>query len=137
MNSEEKNNRLKIHLRRHPEILFPPEACLFVCDSVFDALAKLEKPRHITALEVLEAVHRRCLRDFGVWTGEVMAAWHIHTCRNIGEIIFLLVDSGILSACREDKIEDFDVPEASWLHNAGDDRQTAEPPRWKGVPIDR
>ena len=137
MNSEEKNSRLKNHLRRHPEIPFPPEACLFVCDSVFDVLAGLDRPRHISAAEVLEAVHKRCLREFGVWTGSVMTAWHIHTCRHIGEIIFILVDSGILSARPEDRIEDFDVPDATWLRDGGAPALPEEPPKWKGAPLDR
>ena len=112
MNNEDQNVKLFQYLLRHPEIKFPHAACRYVCDCVYRTLKEVGESRHVTAFEVLETFRKRSLKDFGPWTAEILAEWHISSPLHVGEIVFLLVNAGILAANNDDKLSDFDLPEA-------------------------
>ncbi|KAA0213802.1 hypothetical protein EDM80_07650 [bacterium] len=68
---------------------------------------KLETPRHVTGPELCEGMRRLALEQFGFMAYDVWKSWGIHCTRDLGQIIFNLVDAKLLRATDEDRIEDF------------------------------
>lgn len=69
---------------------------------------KLETPRHVTGPELCEGMRRLALKQFGLMAYDVWKKWGIHCTRDLGQIIFNLVNANLLRATAEDKIEDFE-----------------------------
>ncbi len=63
--------------------------------------------RHLTGQELLEGVVRLARREFGQLADTVFAEWGVRTGEDVGRIVFQLVESGQLSARREDSMDDF------------------------------
>ncbi|MBL8694592.1 MAG: hypothetical protein JNJ88_10900 [Planctomycetes bacterium] len=64
--------------------------------------------RHVGGKELLEGIRRYAMREFGPLSRVVFESWGIHRTRDFGEIVFRLVDAGLLSRQDSDSIEDFD-----------------------------
>jgi uncharacterized repeat protein (TIGR04138 family) len=62
---------------------------------------------HVSGKELLEAIRRLGPDRFGLLTREVFRSWGVHTTDDFGEIVFNLVDAGLLSKTDEDSREDF------------------------------
>jgi uncharacterized repeat protein (TIGR04138 family) len=91
--------------RRNPR--FSPEAYLFVLGGLHRRLAELDQPRHISGPELASAVRDLALGRFGLLARVVLEHWGIHCTEDIGEIVFLLVDHGVLTKQESDRREDF------------------------------
>ena len=63
--------------------------------------------RHMTGQEVLEGMRAHALRAFGPLAAEVWRSWGVHSCLDWGQLVFSLVDAGLLSRREEDSLEDF------------------------------
>lgn len=63
--------------------------------------------RHVTGQELLDGIRQLALAQFGPMTVTVFEEWGIRQCRDFGEIVFAMVDIGLLAKTREDRIEDF------------------------------
>ncbi|MFH1707956.1 MAG: Minf_1886 family protein [Planctomycetota bacterium] len=68
---------------------------------------KERKRRHITGQELVAEVVDLASDDFGRLAELVFDAWGVRTTLDIGEIVFLMVANGILSAQESDSKEDF------------------------------
>lgn len=62
---------------------------------------------HVSGKELLEAIRRLGPERFGVMTREVFESWGVHATDDFGEIVFNLVDAGMLSKTEEDSRDDF------------------------------
>ncbi|MBT8479568.1 MAG: hypothetical protein KJO06_11660 [Gemmatimonadetes bacterium] len=91
--------------RRNPR--FAVEAYLFVLGGLHEKLAALECPRHISGSELAEAVRDLAIDRFGLLARVVLEHWGVHSTEDIGEIVFLLVDHGVLTKEDTDRREDF------------------------------
>jgi uncharacterized repeat protein (TIGR04138 family) len=91
--------------RRNPR--YAVEAYLFVLGGLHRRLAELERPRHISGAELAEAVRDLAINRFGLLARVVLEHWGIHCTEDIGEIVFLLVDHGVLAKEETDRREDF------------------------------
>jgi uncharacterized repeat protein (TIGR04138 family) len=91
--------------RRNPR--YAVEAYLFVLGGLHRRLAELECPRHISGAELAEAVRDLALDRFGPLARVVLEHWGVHCTEDIGEIVFLLVDHGVLAKQDTDRREDF------------------------------
>ena len=91
--------------RRNPR--YAVEAYLFVLGGLHRRLAELEIPRHISGAELTEAVRDLALDRFGPVARVVLEHWGLHCTEDIGEIVFLLVDHGVLAKQDTDRREDF------------------------------
>ncbi len=107
MNEAEINAKLAAILRREPR--FAIEAYEFVSNAVSYTVARLPAHRHVSALELLGGVHDFAQEEFGVLAWEVLQEWGIRNASDVGRIVYLLIDTGLLSASEEDAPEDFDV----------------------------
>ena len=63
--------------------------------------------RHVSGAELLEGMRQFGLEQFGPLTPFVWRSWGIFTTRDWGNIVFLLVDAGMMKRREDDRIEDF------------------------------
>jgi uncharacterized repeat protein (TIGR04138 family) len=87
---------------------FHPQAYVFVLSSLHAAVAKLRPPRHITGRELAFAVRDVARERFGLLAQTVLEYWGITTTLDIGQVVFALIDCGVLVKQDDDHIEDFD-----------------------------
>ena len=82
-------------------------AYLFVLAALEHSQAKLTERRHISGAELSEAVRDLALSRFGVTAKLVLEHWGIRSTMDIGEIVFTLVDLGLLISQANDTREEF------------------------------
>ncbi len=99
------DNILERLLDRNPR--FDGKAYLFVLSSLHHVMEGLPRPRHIAGSELAEGVRTLAIRQFGPLARTVLEHWGIHATEDVGEIVFALVDAGILVKEEEDSPEDF------------------------------
>ena len=97
---------------RLTETRFSLSAYEFVRRSLDHALHRLgrtdqKKPAHVRGEELLESFRALALREFGPMAKTVLNDWGISTCTEVGEVVFQLVQHGILGKSETDKIDDF------------------------------
>ncbi|HXB60457.1 MAG TPA: Minf_1886 family protein [Candidatus Acidoferrales bacterium] len=63
--------------------------------------------RHISGQELLDGIRRYALQQFGPMTVTVFEDWGVKRCADFGEIVFNMVDSGLLAKTDKDSREDF------------------------------
>ena len=86
---------------------YKPEAYVFVREALDHTVRKLDKPRHISGQELLEGMREFALREYGPVARRVLSEWGIHECIDFGNMVFNLVDEGLLGKTDEDTIDDF------------------------------
>jgi len=69
--------------------------------------ATAESPHHVRGPELLEGVRDLALQEFGLMARTVFHMWGIHKTDDIGEIVFNLVESSLMSKTSEDSRADF------------------------------
>jgi uncharacterized repeat protein (TIGR04138 family) len=88
--------------------------------------------RHVTGPELLGGVRQYALKEFGPLVITVFDNWGIHSCEDIGNMVFNLIGAGIFGKTEEDSIEDFknvyDFREAFVKPFAPAKPPTAKPP---------
>lgn len=101
-------------------------AFLFVLAALEYAQSKLEQRRHLSGGELAWACRDFGLEQFGLLAPSVLAHWGVNRTEDFGEMVFLLIDAGLLARQPSDKIEDFAaVYEFAEVFRAGY--------RWTGV----
>jgi len=85
---------------------------LFLRDALDTAVRLFEKPaegpgRHVSGRELLEGIRQHALAEFGPMARRVLESWGIRTTDDFGDMVFALVDRGILGKTEEDRKEDF------------------------------
>jgi uncharacterized repeat protein (TIGR04138 family) len=87
------------------------EGFYYVANAVETAHRKIEEKenqkRHITGKELIDEIIDRALEEFGYMARTVFAEWGITRTDDIGEIVFIMVENGVLSAREEDSLDDF------------------------------
>ena len=63
--------------------------------------------RHVSGPELLGGVRQYALKEFGPMVMTVFDSWGIHSCEDIGNMVFNLIEAGIFGKTEEDSIEDF------------------------------
>lgn len=86
---------------------YKPEAYQFVISALNFTVKKFKKPRHITGRELLEGIRQYALEQFGPMARAVLEHWGVTTTEDFGEIVFDLVEVGLLGKTEEDNKEDF------------------------------
>jgi len=83
-------------------------AYLFVLAALEYAQGKLPARRHLSGAELAWACRDFALEQFGLLAGTVLDHWGVRSTEDIGRIVFLLIDVGLLASQPSDKIDDFD-----------------------------
>ncbi len=63
--------------------------------------------RHVSGQELLAGIREYALAQYGPMTLAVFNEWGVHSCEDFGEMVFNMVESGILSKTPTDSREDF------------------------------
>jgi uncharacterized repeat protein (TIGR04138 family) len=63
--------------------------------------------RHVSGQELLDGLRRYALDQFGPMSKTVFGYWGIKRCEDFGEIVFQMVDKGVLGKTEQDTREDF------------------------------
>src|ERR1700726_55924 len=63
--------------------------------------------RHVNGPELLDGVRQYALKEFGPMVITVFDSWGIHSCEDIGHMVFNLIGAGVFGKTEEDSIEDF------------------------------
>ena len=82
-------------------------AYLFVRAGLDHTVRQLDKPRHVSGQELLEGMRDFALQEYGPVAKRVLSEWGINECVDFGNIVFNLVNEGLLGKTDEDSIEDF------------------------------
>ena len=91
---------------------YPREAYVFVREAL-DYTQKLAGKetrgaiRHVSGQELLEGIRKFALNQFGPMTTTVFEEWNIRHCRDFGEIVFNMVEIGLLAKTEKDTRDDF------------------------------
>lgn len=63
--------------------------------------------RHVSGPELLEGIKQYTLKEFGPMSKLVLNEWGINCCEDFGQIVFNLVQHGVLGKSDSDRLEDF------------------------------
>ncbi len=92
---------------------YQPEAYLLIRDALdytYHRLGKGGSPgpeRHVSGLELLEGFRELSLQEFGPMAAKVMSRWGLKESFDVGQIVFNLVEGGLLGTSPTDSPEDF------------------------------
>lgn len=63
--------------------------------------------RHVSGQELLEGIRQFSIQQFGPMAATVFEEWGITNCHDFGEIVFNMVEIGLLAKTEKDSREDF------------------------------
>ena len=63
--------------------------------------------RHVSGQELLGGIRQFALQQFGPMTATVLEEWGVKSCRDFGEIVFNMVEIGLLAKTDKDTRDDF------------------------------
>lgn len=90
---------------------WPYEAYEFVLEAI-DLASESQGPGdveiHLSGRQIALAARELARESFGLMAPTVFSFWGIATTRNLGEMVFKLIECGMLSRQEGDRIEDFD-----------------------------
>ena len=85
------------------------DAYAFVMDGLDSTVRSLPERRHVSAQELMDGLCRFARERFGMLAFTVLTRWGLASASDVGEIVFQLVEAGILSRREEDSRADFDL----------------------------
>ncbi|NQV04065.1 MAG: hypothetical protein HQ532_01060 [Candidatus Omnitrophica bacterium] len=86
---------------------YGPESYSFVLAALGFTRKSLKRKGHISGQELLEGIREYALEQFGPMARTVLERWGITTTGDFGEIVFNMLDAGLLGKSEKDSKEDF------------------------------
>jgi uncharacterized repeat protein (TIGR04138 family) len=103
-------------------------AYVFVLAALEFAQTRLAARRHMSGGELAWACRDFALEQFGMLASAVLSHWGVQTTEDFGQIVFMLIDVGLLAQQPTDKLQDFEhVYDFAEVFKAGSGY------RWPGV----
>ena len=96
-------DRLRRRYRSYHETAY-----VFILSALHFTIDRLGEPRHISGTELAEGCRDLALQRWGLMARTVLEYWGITTTRDLGEIVFALVELGVLVKQDDDHIESFE-----------------------------
>ncbi len=93
---------------------YPPEAFEFLQRGLERASQQkhgptaTNKPQHVSGQELCEALRTLARERWGPLALDVLRRWNITRTRDFGEMVYLMIDLGIMGKQDSDEIADFD-----------------------------
>lgn len=87
---------------------YTESAYVFLLTALKRCMDGLDRPRHVTGAELADAVRRLALERYGPLARTVLEHWGVHSTSDLGEMVFLMVDCGVLTKRPSDSREDFE-----------------------------
>ena len=99
-------------LIRSKDPRYQSDAYLFVKDALEYTQKLVVKPtrdeiRHVSGQELLEGIRAFALTQFGPMAAMVFEEWGVRRCEDFGEIVFNMVEIGLLGKTEKDSRADF------------------------------
>lgn len=94
-------------IRSGRDIRYKPDGYGIILASLDYHKSKSENNEHLTASEVVHAVSELALMKYGPMALEVLEAWGIFSHRDVGNIVYNLIDIDILQGDERDSLDDF------------------------------
>ncbi|MFH0887628.1 MAG: Minf_1886 family protein [Planctomycetota bacterium] len=89
------------------DIRYQREAYNFVFEALQYTLKKIGKYRHISGGELLDGIRNYALQQFGPLAKMVFNKWGVLRTDDFGEIVFNLVNAGLMGKTEDDSKDDF------------------------------
>lgn len=96
---------------------YPAEAYQFLCDAVEYTQELYDKTPvecddpdthyHVNGSELCSGVCALAVREFGQMANTVFRLWMVHTTDDIGQVVFNLIEMGLLAQSDQDDMADF------------------------------
>jgi uncharacterized repeat protein (TIGR04138 family) len=91
---------------------FNREAYIFVREALDYTQKQVSKSnknkvRHVTGLELLSGIRDYALYEYGPMAQYVLEQWGVHSCEDVGAIVFNMVDASLLAKTDNDTQSDF------------------------------
>jgi uncharacterized repeat protein (TIGR04138 family) len=83
------------------------EAYIFVSEALQYTVEKAGRPGHVSGASLCHGLCEYALDQFGRLARTVLASWGLKRSEDIGEIVFNMVDVGLLRKTDDDRREDF------------------------------
>lgn len=93
---------------REREPRYDESAYLFLLAALRRCVDEMDRPRHVSGSELAGAVRELALERFGPLARTVLEHWGVHSTSDLGEMVFLLVECGVLTKQPSDTREDFE-----------------------------
>ncbi len=86
---------------------YSKESFLFILASLEYTLSKLTKRRHLTGQELSKGIAEYAREQYGYLAKTVLNNWGLYTTLDYGEVVYLLINGGLMNKTEDDKKEDF------------------------------
>lgn len=83
-------------------------AYVFVLAALEFAQTRLPARRHLSGAELAWACRDFALEQFGMLAAAVLTHWGVRSTEDFGQIVFMLIEVGLLARQPTDKLEDFE-----------------------------
>jgi uncharacterized repeat protein (TIGR04138 family) len=103
-------------------------AYVFVLAALEFAQTRLPARRHLSGPELAWACRDFALEQFGMLANSVLTHWGVQTTEDFGQIVFILIDVGLLARQPTDRLEDFEH-----VYDFADVFKAGTGYRWPGV----
>lgn len=87
---------------------YEDRAYAFVLAALEEVVQRLPRRRHVSGGELVTGCRDLALRLYGPMAKTVLEYWNIRATRDIGEVVFNLLEVGVLSKDEADSRNDFD-----------------------------
>ena len=92
---------------------YAADAYAFLRDALDHTLRMLQKrkgqePGHVSGPQLCDGLREYALQQFGPMVPTIFEAWGVRSTRDIGEMVFNLIEAGIFSRSPTDRVEDFE-----------------------------
>lgn len=86
---------------------YDTEAYSFIMTGLDYTMKNLGRKGHVTGQELSDGIRDYAMEQFGPMARPVLEKWGIKSTDDFGEIVFNLIDSGLLGKTDHDRKEDF------------------------------
>jgi len=87
--------------------LFVREALELAKNQVHKAVPADKHEKHVNGQQLLDGIRQFAIQQFGPMTATVFEEWGVRSCADFGEIVFNMVDIGLLAKTDRDSRDDF------------------------------
>lgn len=99
---------VELIIKKHPE--YRADAYFFLHDTLQFSLKRRRKKAasaYLTTQELMDGFRLKVLQDFGPMSMTLLNYWGIKKCEDIGQMIFYLVEAGVLGKTQSDTLSSF------------------------------
>ena len=86
---------------------YQKDAYLFILAALEYTLSKLPRRRHLTGQQLSKGIAEYSREQYGYMARAVLEYWGITSTLDFGKIVYMLINEGLMSRTKNDKIEDF------------------------------